>query len=177
MAIQPHSNISSARAMDLINDGLPLVDAYVNGTILLSGENDWDKEIVIENCIIDYFDINCSTFKKPIRLINTHFKDCRFIFSFFLQGFTIDNCIFDKYLDFQAGGHNQIGCLVTIKNNSFSDFVNFFDCWYKGEVYVTNNTFQKGTNIQSINQYLTFDIPPVITDNVGQIDIEAESAD
>ncbi|MDB5144384.1 MAG: hypothetical protein JWQ66_3097 [Mucilaginibacter sp.] len=176
MNIQPHGNISSARAMDLINDGLPLVDVYVNGNILISGENNWNKEIIIQNCIIDCVDINCSTFKTPIRLINTHFKDCRFIFSFFLQGFTIENCVFDKYLDFQSGGHNQIGHPVIIRNNSFSDFVNFFDCWYMGDVYITNNIFHKGSNIQSINQYLTFDIPPIIAENVGQINIEAESA-
>jgi hypothetical protein len=177
MSIQPHNNISSARATDLINDGSPLVDAYVTGNISIEGNNNWDKEITIQNCIIDCFEGNVTIFKKRVKFINTHFKNCRFIFSFFLEGFTIENCFFDKYLDFQSGGHNQIGHPVTIRNNSFSDFVNFCDCWYMGEVYITNNIFHKGTNIQSINQYLTFDIPPIIAENVGQTNIEAESAD
>ena len=177
MNIQPQYNVSSNQAKYLINVGLPLIDTYVNGKILIEGNRSWKKEVVIQNCIIDCFEGNVTTFEKPVKFINTHFKDCSFIFSFFLQGFTIENCVFDKYLDFQAGGHNEIGHPIIIKNNSFLDFVNFFDCWYKGEVYIENNNFQKGTNIQSLEQYVTFDVPPIISGNIGSTSIESECLD
>ena len=70
-----------------------------------------------------------------------------------------------------------MGHAIIIQNNIFSDFVNFFDCWYNGEVSVCNNKFKKGTNIESKKQLITFDIPPVILNNIGQTNIEAEFAD
>lgn len=161
----------------MLYKGLPLVDFFIIGKISIEGITPWNKEIIIQNCIVERFEGNCTTFEKLIKFINTHFKDCRFIFSFFLQGFTIEHCVFDKYLDFQAGGHNQIGNPINIKNNSFLGFVNFCDCWYKSEVYIENNNFHKGTNIQSNEQYITFDVPPVISGNIGQTDIESECLD
>jgi hypothetical protein len=35
----------------------------------------------------------------------------------------------------------------------------------------------KGTNIESQKQMISFDTQPVIMNNIGQTDIEAESAD
>jgi hypothetical protein len=175
MQINPIHNISAERAIDLLGNGLPLVDSYVEGEIKIIGDNNWNKELTIENCVIEYFEGSDSQFKKPIRFINTHFKDCRFIFSYFLQGLAFENCVFDKYLDFQAGGHNQAGYPVLIKNNTFFDFVNFFDCWYNGEIVIRDNKFLKGTNIESQKQYISFDIVPQIFNNTGQTNIEAET--
>jgi len=175
MNMNPFHNISSDKANDLINAESPLVDSYVSGEIKIIGDSNWNKEITIENCIIEYFEGTDSQFQKPIRFINTHFNDCRFIFSYFLQGFTFENFVFDKYLDFQAGGHNQAGHQVLIKNNTFFDFVNFFDCWYNGEIVIRDNKFLKGTNIESQKQYISFDVVPQIFNNTGQTNIEAES--
>ena len=173
MDINPKHNISSKQAIDLINEGLPLVDSYVNGDIIIDNNN-WNKEIIIDNCIIEYFGGGVTQFKKPIKFTNTHFKNCQFIFSHFPKGLIIKNCRFDKYLDFQAGGHNQIGYPIEIKNNIFLDFVNFCDCWYNGEIIISDNKFLKGTNIESQTQYLTFDVTPQIRNNTGQTNIEAE---
>ena len=176
METQPRYNISIKEANDLLNEGLPLINANVEGN-LKNIVTSWDKEVIIDNCIIKNFVGTVTHFEKPVKFINTHFRDCQFIFSYFLQGLLIGNCTFDKYLDFQAGGHNKPGHSIIIQNNIFSEFVNFFDCWYNGEVLVRNNKFNKGTNIESKNQLITFDVPPVILDNIGQTNIEAEFVD
>ena len=162
------------RSMELINDGHPLVDAYLEGDIKIIINRSWNREVVIDNCIVENFEGSVTQFDKPVKFTNSHFKNCTFVFSYFKQGLLIDNCTFDKYLDFQAGGHNKIGYPVIIRNNKFIDFVNFFDCWYNGEVFVCNNEFGKGTNIESQQQLITFDIPPVIASNIGLTTIEAE---
>lgn len=99
-----------------------------------------------------------------------------FVFTYFLGGLTIDNCIFYNYLDFQAGGHNKIGNPVIIINNDFKDFVNFFDCWYENEVTISNNKFHKGTNLlgQPFNIPVTFDKNPIVISNIGQLDLDTE---
>jgi len=177
MDIRPKHNISAARALGLLTFGKPINDAYVGGEIYLSGESAWDKEVVISNCIVEYFDGCVTEFHQPVKFINTHFKDCRFISAMFLKGLIVENCTFDSYLSLESGGHNQSGYPVTIKNNKFEGFVNFADCWYMSDISVTDNTFLKGTNIGSQNQYLTFVVQPIIMNNIGRTDIEAEDAD
>ncbi len=177
MEIIPKHHITAEQAIDLINNRLPLIDYDISGEIKLTNDINWSKEIIINNCIVEHFNADFAEFEKPIKLINTHFKDCQFTFSYFYQGVMIDNCVFDKYLDFHAGGHNKIGHPVIIKHNIFSEFVNFFDCWYTGEVIISENQFLKGTNIESQNQYLTFDIKPIVINNVGQTNLEIGSLD
>ena len=136
MKTQPRHNLSAGRATDRLNDGLPLNDFCIDGTIKIEISGSWDKEVIIENCIIENFSGSVTEFDKPVKLINTHFKNCQFTFSYFVGGLTIDNCTFDNYLDFQAGGHNKPENPIVIKNSEFYDFVNFFDCWYNRKISV-----------------------------------------
>jgi len=176
MDISLLSKIDSETAGDLLSQGLPLVNLFIQGDFKIIRDTAYQKEIVINNCIVENFDGSSTQFEIPIKLTNTHFIDCHFEFSYFSKGLLIENCVFEKYLDFQAGGHNQIGYPIAISNNTFLDFVNFFDCWYNGEVFVTNNNFSKGTNIESKNQYITFGKVPSIINNTGQTNIESEFA-
>lgn len=176
VSIQPKHNITAERAIDLLNDGLPLTDVYVDGELKIEINEIWDKEVVFENCIFEYFSGSVTQFGKPVRITNCHFKSCQFVFTYFFGGLLIDNCTFDKYLDFQAGGHNKTGNSVIINNNNFKEFVNFFDCWYENEVIISNNKFQKGTNLlgQPNNIPVTFDKEAIINDNTGQLDLDNE---
>lgn len=174
MLIKPQHFISNKAAISLLQQGLPVTNASVKGAIAPAVGEDWDQEISIENCILEKFDGSVTQFNKPVNFINCHVKDCAFIFAYFLQGLRIENCTFDSYLDFQAGGHNAVEYPVIIKNNQFDGFVNFFDCWYKGEVAVCDNVFSKGTNIDSKNQLITFDSIPILLGNHGPVAVEAE---
>jgi len=139
--------ISAERASDLLSEGHPLIDFYIEGELKIEGNQIWYEEVVFENCIVEFFSGNGTHFDRPLRLTNSRFRECQFVFTYFLGGLTIDNCTFDSYLDFQAGGHNKPGNTVAIINNEFAGFVNFFDCWYSNRVTISNNKFHKGTNI------------------------------
>lgn len=176
MITPPKHTISSDDAMKLLNEGQPLAGLHIAGELKIETSDTWDKEITIENCVIENFSGSSTLFVNQIKLTSCNFKRCQFIFSYFAGGLTIDNCIFDDYLDFQAGGHNMLGNSVVITNNVFNGFVNFFDCWYESEVIISNNKFHKGTNLLGapLNISVTFDKEPIIIGNIGQLDLNSE---
>ena len=57
--------------------------------------------------------------------------------------------------------------------------MNFFDCWYQGEVTIKNNHFQQGTNLLGVDATsgirTSFDVEPLIEGNIGQLDIDNEA--
>lgn len=173
---QPEYNTTTERATNLLKDGQPLIDVYIDGKLTIETTENWNKEVVFENCIVDYFSGSVTHFEKPVKLINCHFKKCQFISTYFLGGLLIDHCTFDDYLDFQTGGHNKTGSSIIMTNNDFKGFVNFFDCWYENEVIIRNNTFHQGTNLigKPHNIPVTFDKEPIIKDNFGQLNLDNE---
>lgn len=161
-------------ASALLSNGQPLTDLVVSESLSIDAGKIWNKEVTILNSSIENLTCLMVYFNKPVTFRNCYFKEASFNFSYFQKGLVIENCVFDKYLDFEAGGHNKIDTPIIINNNEFREFVNFCDCWFTGEVEITNNKFVKGTNIASENQYVSFDIPPVLKHNLGQLDIESE---
>jgi len=176
MSVTPKHNTTSDRALDLINSGEPLNDMFISGELNLTGHDNFDKALSADNCIFEHLKGISSSYLKTFKFTNCEFKNCEFLFSYFLGGLVIDNCIFDSYLDFQAGGHNKNGNAVSITNSTFKNFVNFFDCWYESELIIRNNNFQKGTNLlgKPNGISVTFDINPMIENNRGQLDIGGE---
>lgn len=176
MVVSPKHNITSTYALDLIMSGQSLKDYYVTGKVELTGLDDFDMPVEADNCIFEHFEAISSLFLKKVKLTNSDFKDCSFMFSYFPGGLEIDNCSFDSYLDFQSGGHNKEGKPVFICNSTFKNFVNFFDCWYESEVVIKNNDFQQGTNLlgKPFNIPVTFDVKPIIENNKGQLAFDNE---
>ncbi|RYE12948.1 MAG: hypothetical protein EOP45_22025 [Sphingobacteriaceae bacterium] len=127
-------SISAKKAIDLLNEGRALTNLYISGELKIEADENWEKEMVFENCIIEYFSAIGQQFIKPVKIANCYFKNCSFTFVYFLSGLTIDSCTFESYLDFQAGGHNKTGNIIAITNNDFKKFVNFFGCCYENEV-------------------------------------------
>jgi hypothetical protein len=177
--VQARHSISFDQASALLTEGQLLANCYVSGELKIETGEVWEKEVVFQDCIFDFFSGSTTQFEKPVRLMNCHFKKCQFIFSYFLGGLTIDNCTFDDYLDFQAGGHNKGGKPIIITGNQFAGFVNFFDCWYESEIIIRNNNFQKGTNVlgKPFNIPVTFDVAPLIENNKGRLDYDTEDSD
>ncbi|WP_147321941.1 hypothetical protein [Mucilaginibacter conchicola] len=171
---QPKHNITAALAIDLINNGTTIVDTYIEGHVEITSE-DFTKEITFINCIIESFTAVGIDFAEHIKFENSHLKSCQFNFAYFSKGLTIKDCLFDNRLSFAFGGHNQPGYTVSITKNHFHDYVDFFDCWFTSEIVVTNNIFSRGTNIESKNQLITFDIQPIISNNIGQLDLPEDN--
>jgi hypothetical protein len=176
MSAAPKHNITADRAMDLIMSGESLIDVFVTGELKLEGIDNFDKSLIASNSIFEYLNALSSQFTQLIKLSNCELRKCDFTFSYFLGGLEIDNCVFENYLDFQAGGHNKDGKAVSINNCTFKGFVNFFDCWYESEFIISENDFQKGTNILGKPNGIpvTFDVSPIIENNKGQLDLDNE---
>lgn len=159
-----------------MRDGEPLMGFNVQGNVTITSGETWSDSLIIENCIIDSLSVVMVQFGKPVRFINCRFKKCEFSFAYFLGGLIIDRCVFDGYLDFEAGGHNQKRNLFMLKSNTFSQFVNFFDCQFNDEVIISENKFLKSTNLLGMpsNISVAFDITPTIENNYGRLDSDFE---
>lgn len=83
MTIQTKHHITAERAMGLLKGGQPIMNAYVEGELKIETNNNWEKEVVFENCIVEYFSGSVTQFGKPVKLLNCHFKKCQFIFTYF----------------------------------------------------------------------------------------------
>jgi len=166
--------ITSKEALKILDSTLPLMNSTVEGVIELPAGEDWSKPFTIENCTIQKLNCIMVQFHNRVTIKNSYLRHASFNFSYFLGGLTIEGCVFDEYLDFEAGGHNSVGNKIIISDNQFNGFVNFFDCWFTGEISFYNNTFGSGTNILSKEQLISFDIPVLIENNVGNLGIESE---
>lgn len=170
--------ISAEAAVELILHGKPLFDFQIQGTVDLHKlEGQLNTALIFENCLLENLISPSVEFKYPVRFSRCHFKKCNFDFAYFLYGLTIDNCVFESYLNFQAGGHNQHRFEFTIVRSTFNGFVNFFDCWFQGNVLVMDNDFKKGTNLlgnKSMPYRVSFDVSPIVENNKGLVDLDGE---
>lgn len=170
--------ISSEYAIEIIFQGQELANYHIEGVIdlykIVEGIN---SELVIRDCFVENLVSHSIEFIHGLRLVGSHFDRCSFNYAYFIGGLTIDNCFFDTYLDFEAGGHNQKNCAFKLKQSSFNGFVNFFDCWFQSTVEVVDNEFKKGTNLLGNKDKpfrVQFDLPPLIEHNRGQMDLDGE---
>jgi hypothetical protein len=180
MNSSPSYTITSETAVDLIRQGKPVRNCHITGDLeIYKLEKGWDAELILENCTVNNMVAPGAAFQRAVRLVNCRFYKCSFNYAYFQGGLTIDNCIFETYLDFEAGGHNEIQHSFQILNSHFRDFVNFFDCWFKGEVVIADNDFEGGTNLLGNKMAAfsaQFDIQPRIENNKGPLDLDGEGA-
>ena len=162
--------------IQIIQSSRVVKNLIMDEEIELIGIDNFEHAIRIENCVISKWSGSSTQFTKLVEFYNCHFDSCSFMFTYFLAGFKITNCTFEKYIDFQAGGHNAESCAVEINKNTFNSYVNFFDCWYHDPVLMTDNEFKKGTNILcGTNKVLTtFVLSPIIENNRGNLKINSE---
>jgi len=66
------------------------------------------------------------------------------------------------------------GAEIRFVDNIFSNFVNFFDCYFIGPFIMKNNIFKKGTNLlgNKGEQYeVTFETEPKIENIKGNLEL------
>jgi hypothetical protein len=174
--MQELKTITAEAAINLISRGQPVRDSHITGELRID-EYKREGSLFIENCIVDKMMATAVDFRGAVNLISCRFSKTSFHGAYFRSGLTIDKCIFETYTDFEAGGHNEIPNTFRIINSQFLDFVNFFDCWFKGEVIILDNEFAGGTNLLGNKNEpfrVHFDIEPRIENNKGRIDLDGE---
>lgn len=80
MTTHPKHSLPPVEANKLLKDGLPLTDLKVDGYLFIESLDNWDKEVVIENCSIENFSSISMVYNKPVKLLNCHFKNALFHF-------------------------------------------------------------------------------------------------
>jgi hypothetical protein len=159
-------------ALSMLSNGQEIENFHIVGKLdlreLLSDETSCPYPIVLKHCRLDQLTSVLVHYERPVVLWQCHFLSADFTYTYFLQGLRLEECVFEKYLDFQAGGHNQPGFSVLLARNVFRGFVNFFDCWYQAEVQIVFNEFRGETNLLNYaKNYTTFEVPPIIQSNTG----------
>ncbi len=171
--------VSGTEAREMVLSDMHLKNLVIRGSFEMSASQadnwEWQKEIVIENCIVEDLQIPMFHAAKPVVFLNSDFKKIDLYAPYFLSGLLVKNCLFETVVDFQSGGHNKNGTEFRLEGNVFKEFVNFFDDWFEGPVVVKDNKFEKGTNLLSTTQMVTFDVAPEISGNSGEINIEGEN--
>lgn len=178
MIVTPKQNITADEAFEAITSGEALSNMFITGKLEFNKfyQDSFKYDLIADNCIIEHLQATCAQFAKTVKLTNSEIIKCEFNMTYFLGGLTIDNCIFENYLSFESGGHNENGNVVSITNSTFRKFVNFFDCLYFSKVVITNNNFLEGTNIlgKPVNLPVRFEAEQKIENNKGQLDSNDE---
>lgn len=74
MTNNPINSISANEAKKNIDSGIPLRDIFIAGILNIENGSEWDKEIIIENCIIENIVCIGMQFNKRVTIKNTYVK-------------------------------------------------------------------------------------------------------
>jgi hypothetical protein len=104
-------------------------------------------EIIIDNCIIEKLSMSGNTFDGNVIIKNSIIDEVNAVGAYFYKGLLLFNCIVNKEITFEAGGHNEVNSVVSIQNNIFNCFLNFFDAHFDGPVVFSGNQVLSGSNL------------------------------
>ena len=170
-------NALASEILTLLANGKVIRDVRVIEPInfdQLAEDEKFYQPIDIIDCHFHSLDAINIQFHELVTLKNSVIENSSFTFSYFLKGVSIEGCLFHGETDFQCGVHNQNGYCFTLRNSTFKEFVNFFDCKFEGPVEITDCKFEGGTNLlgNKIAPYqVTFVIPPQIENNHGDLEL------
>lgn len=134
-----------------------------------SDRENLNREILISDSVMDIVDLRFSTFNQKVSVRNCVINHLLIHSSFFINGFTIDNCVVKEKVQFEMGGHNKSP--IVIHNNIFCGLFVFFDCQFDEQLSILNNIFKKGSTL--FNKTNTFEIKPEVYGNIGVMNVEA----
>lgn len=136
---------------------------------------DYDKNILIDNCIIDKLSIPGNSFSEMVTITNTIIKDFCAVGCYFEGGLLLSNCIIADLFTLEAGGHNRKDKKIIIEQNIFNCFADFFDAHFEGQFIFENNILFKGSNLLGNNGLPTetrFNVSSRIENNLGDLYIK-----
>jgi hypothetical protein len=169
--------ITCEEALQLITGGFPIENCIVTDKLdIRQLGNQVEPDIIMKDSVIDFLDSPSVEFKGRAIIENCSIVKSVFNYAYFVKGIALRKCIFESYVDFEAGGHNENGGFV-LEDNSFKGFVNFFDCWFMGAVIVKGNTFESGSNLlgnKGESYEPIFDGVTIIENNAGRMDCDGE---
>lgn len=169
--MHPEAAIETLKTTGLLAD--VSLDALLDLTPLKQDdEENIAIALTLRNCQLQTLVASFTTFEQPVLIENCGLEQGVFMSCYFPAGLTLRNCHLRSELDFQCGGHNEPEAAIVLEDNTFDDFVNFYDCVFEGPVVVRNNHFRAGTNLLgNLGEPFAvhFEIPPVLENNQGEM--------
>lgn len=172
--IKSFREVSAKKAFELIQQSNILSNIKITEPFNLRDfikEDECNETLEIENCWFQDFDVSFFTFHQPIIIKYTKFRSASFMASYFNEGLKIENCFFEGNTDFQCSDHIASDVYkIELLQNTFIDFVNFFDCFFDSSVIIKDNNFKTSTNLFGNIQCQPFFKNPIIENNSGKLD-------
>ena len=169
-------------AVKILRSGRRLDGAAVEGTLVLRDVAEpafhavIDLPVTIVDTVLDKLDAGFIEFRAPVTLERvTVAGSCLLHSCFFLAGFSAVDCRFKRGADVRWGGHNKDGHAFRLERCEFDEFVDFEDEWFQGPVEIRGCSFRGGSNLlgnQGQPFVVSFDVPPVIESNIGDLDLD-----
>jgi hypothetical protein len=169
---------SPEKVLRLLQSGLEARSFHVCEGLSLRAIADGERlraPIRLVDCDLTCVDISFLHFEAPIRFEACRIASLMATASFFLAGLVIERCVIATRADLSCGGHNRAGHSIVLSETTFTEFVDFSDCWFKGPLQVQRCIFGAGTNLlgnQAQPYRVTFASPPVLDANHGALDVE-----
>jgi hypothetical protein len=167
-----------------LSEALPIENAIVEDNLNLDTlaielpgmEKAVVNQITFRDCNLKRLVFEEITFLETIILERCIIQSAYFV-GYIKAGMIMTECEFTSDLVlplFGWSGHNAIDKPISITNCTFHGFVDTEDAWFQGPVTITKCRFIRGTNLLSNKGKANathFDVPPVITDNEGSLDL------
>jgi hypothetical protein len=169
---------SAEEVLRLLRHGEEVRSLQISEELTLRAVADGDDvraPIRFVDCSFGKVDISFLQFQRLVSFESCSIESLFGMSSYFFAGLAIERCVLISPTDLSCGGHNRGGHSIVLADTTFAAFVNFADCWFEGPFVVQRCTFEGGTNLLGNREQLygvTFDVPPVLEENRGQLGLE-----
>lgn len=170
--------VSAEEVLRLIRNGEEVRSLQVSEDLNLRAVADGEyvrTPVSFVDCRLARVDVSFLCFQESVSFQACTIESLFGMAGYFFTGLVIERCVVASPTDLSCGGHNRGGHSIVLSDSTFAAFVNFEDCWFEGPVLIQRCTFEAGTNLLGNRERpyrVTFDVPPVLEDNRGQLDLE-----
>lgn len=155
----------------------PFLKEYFNDFIDIK-ECKLNEPLIIEDSIIDLFDLSAFNFYSDVIIQNCIIKEFKISYALFYNGLSFSNNVVFNDVEYECGGRNK--SLFIIEKSVFYGFLNISYCDFEDVVYFNDNCLFKGSNIlgnQNKGYVNKFNFGIFAERNIGKIDLDDENVD
>jgi hypothetical protein len=164
--------ISPDEALDIHDLEGCLKDVHVVGEFYIPLFFPIEQSYIFVNCTFDHYISSTALHAETVEWDHCVFKLIDIDAGvYFIKGLTCrDSEVLSEVL-FDSGGHNSPETPILFERVKFHQFVDFWDCWFKGPIIFRDVEFMDGTNLLAEKEgNVEFEFPPVLENVKGTLD-------
>jgi hypothetical protein len=164
--------ISPDEALDIHDREGFLKDVHVVGEFHIPLLFPIEQSYRFANCVFDHYISSTALHAEPVEWDRCVFKEIEIAAGvYFIKGLICRDSEFLSEVLFDSGGHNSPETPILFERVKFHQFVDFWDCWFKGPIFFRDVEFAEGTNLLAEKEgYVEFEFPPVLENVKGTLD-------